>query len=486
MQGMLGSNLPPGMRGFLLAQQQNQQKEAQALQMAGMLAQLQGSQEDREMKRTMMPLQLQQLQAQVAEANTMGQILQRYMQARGTPGGVPGATPAPQAIGALSAGAEQGDIGPTVTNAARMPAAPMAGNPMQLPPDVEMALLHPRLKDLGKVQAEAFKPTDAVREAIQLGFQPGSPQFNAYVGTKFNQGGAWQVNPQGGVNLAQGYASGMGEVKGAEERARAGYDLITVPPTSPNSPPTFRSRLQALDGAGAAPPAPAPVRGVAPTDQAAIQQVIEAERRGQPVSVTVPQSAIPTARVVGNAAGMSPNQEADLAASKKFKENTATDYAKLYGDLNKASMQNVGKIAKFERIGQLLGDFEGGKLSQAGFELARLGNSVGVKLDPRLPNKEAAEALSKEVALDLRSTSEGAGMPGALSDADREFLRSMTPQMASTADGRKQIIQSRVALWKREMQVAEMARKYTQKYGQLNEDFFSQLQTWSNGNPVFK
>jgi hypothetical protein len=77
-------------------------------------------------------------------------------------------------------------------------------------------------------------------------------------------------------------------------------------------------------------------------------------------------------------------------------------------------------------------------------------------------------------------------MPGAMSDQDREFLKSMTPNLAQTNDGRKQIIDARVKMMERENQIAGMARKYRAKYKALDDGFFDQLQDWSNRNPIFK
>jgi hypothetical protein len=164
----------------------------------------------------------------------------------------------------------------------------------------------------------------------------------------------------------------------------------------------------------------------------------------------------------------------------------AKNYGTIYNNLQNASMSNPAKIAKVERVGTLLGDFEGGKLSQTGVDIAKIGNSLGVRIDPLLPNKEAAQALTNEVALELRSTADGHGMPGAMSDSDREFLKAMTPQMAQSADGRKTIIDAKVKVMERENKVAEMARQYKKKYNRLDEDFFSQLGEWSGRNPIFK
>lgn len=188
----------------------------------------------------------------------------------------------------------------------------------------------------------------------------------------------------------------------------------------------------------------------------------------------------------GGAVGPTTAEAAEAEARRKYKVEQATDYAALAKNLNTATFTNPAKIAKYEQIGQLLGDFEGGKLSGGSFELARIANSAGVKIDPKLPNKEAAEALSREAALELKNSPMGNLMPGSFSNADRDYVASITPQMAQTAAGRKSIIDARVKLWRREMEVAQFARNYQQKYGRLDDNFLSQLQAWSNDHPIFK
>lgn len=188
----------------------------------------------------------------------------------------------------------------------------------------------------------------------------------------------------------------------------------------------------------------------------------------------------------GVPAGLSPAEVAAQAAREAEARKVAENNAKIYNDLQNASMSNGAKISKFRRIGDLLGDFEGGKFSKTGLDLASAANSAGIKIDGKLANKEAAEALTNEVALELRSTADGQGMPGAMSDPDREFLRAMTPQMSQTAEGRRLIIDSHVKVLERQNQVASMARQYRQRHGQLNENFFQQLQDWSNRNRLFQ
>jgi hypothetical protein len=183
---------------------------------------------------------------------------------------------------------------------------------------------------------------------------------------------------------------------------------------------------------------------------------------------------------------MSPAQESQVAADAAQQTAVSKNYGEIFNNLQNSSMQNPAKMAKLSQIGNLLSDFEGGKFSQAGMELAQAFNSAGIKMDSRLPNKEAATALANEVALENRSTASGAGMPGAMSDADREFLKQMGPQLAQTAEGRKSIIDARVKVMERENRVAAMSRQYRQKYGKLDDNFFTQLQEWSNRNHIFK
>lgn len=170
-------------------------------------------------------------------------------------------------------------------------------------------------------------------------------------------------------------------------------------------------------------------------------------------------------------------KEEDKAIGKSFGE--------FYSDLQKTGFAASGKIARYDRLGQLLTGLQTGKLTPAATQISALADSLGVSIDPNLPAKQAAEALSNEVALQLRNPSGGAGMPGALSDKDREFLVSMTPGLGKTPEGNKLIIETAKKLAKREMEVAKIARDYRIKNGRVDEGFYQELENFSNANPLF-
>jgi hypothetical protein len=188
----------------------------------------------------------------------------------------------------------------------------------------------------------------------------------------------------------------------------------------------------------------------------------------------------------GVSAGLSPEEQKVAAAEKEYAVKRSGELATDMGTIQAKGFQAPAKIATLKYIGDLYDGFEGGTLSNFAMKLASTANSLNIKIDPKLPDKEAAEALAKELALGFRNPASGGGMPGSLSDSDRQFLKSMTPDLAQTNEGRKKIINANIALVQREADIAQFARNYENKYGQLNNGFFTQLSEFSKKNPVFK
>jgi hypothetical protein len=148
-------------------------------------------------------------------------------------------------------------------------------------------------------------------------------------------------------------------------------------------------------------------------------------------------------------------------------------------------MESQSKLARLDRMEQLLQGVQTGKLTPTMTQIAAVADSLGVSIDKTLPAKQAMEALSNEVALTLRNPSGGAGMPGALSDKDREFLVSMTPGLAKTPEGNQLIIDTARKLAKRSQDVAKMARAYRKQHGHFDEGFLDELQDFADKNPLF-
>lgn len=157
-----------------------------------------------------------------------------------------------------------------------------------------------------------------------------------------------------------------------------------------------------------------------------------------------------------------------------------------YADIQKAGIDAYGKVNRLSRMEQLLSGLETGKFTPAMTEVKSALDSLGIKIDDKLGSAQAAQALSNELALQMRNPSGGAGMPGAMSDADRNFLSATVPGLAKTTGGNSLLIETAKRLAQRDQQVAQMAREYRKQNGHLDEGFYQQLQQFSEANPLFK
>jgi len=203
------------------------------------------------------------------------------------------------------------------------------------------------------------------------------------------------------------------------------------------------------------------------TDPATRQRII-----AQSIQKSITHAPAPSAVV-----NMKQETEEAKAVGKMFGES--------FADIQKAGFSAQSKVNQYDRLGQLLEGVNTGKFTQTGLEIAKAANAVGLNIDPNLGNKEAAQALSGEIALALRNPSGGAGMPGAMSDADRQFLVNMVPGLATTPDGRKLMLDTAKKLAKRDMDVARIAREYRKKNGSIDEGFYDELNQFSQANPLF-
>lgn len=156
-----------------------------------------------------------------------------------------------------------------------------------------------------------------------------------------------------------------------------------------------------------------------------------------------------------------------------------------YANIQTSGFEAGSKIAKLNRMEQLLSGLKTGALTPMAVQVKGVLESFGIKVDDSLGAAQAAEALSNEMALQARNPSGGAGMPGALSDKDRDFLVKITPGLSKTPEGNRIVIETHRRLAKRDQEVAQLAREYRKKRGQLDEGFYDELQQRFGGVSLF-
>lgn len=295
----------------------------------------------------------------------------------------------------------------------------------------------------GPAGLSAIDPVTGEQRIMGGNAMPGQVPFTR------NAAGALVAQPVQGA--AEEVARAEGLKTGATKAAEAPYSFGTYG-TGPNGAPQVMSIARLMRMEGGPPQSAAP--GVARLE------VTEPSRGGGLTGATPAQIA----------------QDTELA---KF-------HAQTYIDTQNAGRSAASGLQKLDRIDQLMQGVDTGKLTPTGMQISAFAQSLGVPIDPKLPNKQAAEALTGQIALELRNPSGGAGMPGALSDNDLKFLKSMTPGLAQTTEGRKMIIETKRKLLQRDQEVAQAARDYRKSNGgKLDDGFLQTLSDYSTAHPLF-
>jgi hypothetical protein len=180
----------------------------------------------------------------------------------------------------------------------------------------------------------------------------------------------------------------------------------------------------------------------------------------------------------------------DNRQENEFNKKVGAQMGEQYSELLRADMNAPVNIGKYQRLGNLLSNVNTGKFKGTTLELKAAAKAMGFDLNALgiaddVAPAQAARSLTNQLALEARNPAGGAGMPGALSDKDREFLVQSIPGLENDPAAIPTMIDYRVRLEKRGQQVAKMARAYRKKHGKFDEGFFDELSEWSDKNPLF-
>lgn len=165
-----------------------------------------------------------------------------------------------------------------------------------------------------------------------------------------------------------------------------------------------------------------------------------------------------------------------------------SEQSKVYGKglgeirttINQAGYDAPQKLARLDRMEQLLSGIDGGAAAPALADIASFANSLGVKIDPKLGNKQAAEALAREMAGTLRQPG-----TGPMTDKDFDNFLKQVPSLSKTAEGRKEIMSTLRAAIQRDQVAAQFAREYARKNnGTIDDNFFDAMAGFYAQNPV--
>ena len=184
-----------------------------------------------------------------------------------------------------------------------------------------------------------------------------------------------------------------------------------------------------------------------------------------------------------------PTTNIDLKGETKEKEAVGKALGEMYAEKVSLGAKGQQMYDTVSRAEQLLNGLNTGALAPAAITAQKYLTALGIPLEVfgnagQLGQAEAAGAVANQMALQLRNTGEGGGMPGALSDKDREFLVSMTPGLGQTETGRKMIIDSFKRLAQRQIEESRLAEQWYEEKGTM-KGFNSFMRDHAQKNPLF-
>lgn len=176
-------------------------------------------------------------------------------------------------------------------------------------------------------------------------------------------------------------------------------------------------------------------------------------------------------------------------SSQKFSEEMGKSFAQRAQTISSSAQGARVKMNRLKALSNALDNPNvytgtGGNAVQ---ELRRLGIAMGLDIDrDAVADADVINALGNQLALSMRSTADGEGMPGQLSDRDIQFLTSSVPNLSKTREGNRKLIEYSLKLEQRKIDVDKWKREYMRNNnGQLDQGFDDFLAQKVEENPLF-
>ena len=176
-------------------------------------------------------------------------------------------------------------------------------------------------------------------------------------------------------------------------------------------------------------------------------------------------------------------QDAEISKieGKNRQQRYSDNYTSRMGAWDSARTQ----IRDVMLLQQLIGEgIDTGYGTELMMSVRNVSGSLGFEVDS-IADQELFGALTKKMALNMRSTADGAGMPGSMSDSDRGYLNDMVAGLSKTEGGNAIMLKVMEAQLRRDMKLGEMADEWMDKNGTY-KGFRQEAQAYSDANPMFE
>jgi len=140
--------------------------------------------------------------------------------------------------------------------------------------------------------------------------------------------------------------------------------------------------------------------------------------------------------------------------------------AKEAADFRERASTSRQRMTTFNAMDRLLDRFETGKLAGIKKTIRGYASALGIPIDIEgLSASEAFNALAQQLALQSRNQGKGMVLAGQMSDKDVQFLKDMNPQLLNSKEGNRLIIKMKLAIERRNIEVARLAADFQEESG---------------------
>jgi hypothetical protein len=186
-------------------------------------------------------------------------------------------------------------------------------------------------------------------------------------------------------------------------------------------------------------------------------QYIGKNMRGVAAPVVTPSRAAPRLGIT---------QAPEVAVqNKQVAEGFGKDYLATIAASKKAS----AKLSRANLLESYLSKVTTGVQAPTVLGLQKFAAAAGFKVPPGANYAEAASALSKQVALEMRDTSEGGGLPGQMSNYEDRLLQSMVPGIDKLPGANRLLLRAYKRQQTRLMEGAKLMARYRSEHGVIDD-----------------
>lgn len=170
----------------------------------------------------------------------------------------------------------------------------------------------------------------------------------------------------------------------------------------------------------------------------------------------------------------------------KYDQANEESLVKLNEEISNTALKSSSNLATLNRLSQALREgAQTGKFGNVSLEARKAAEALGIPVGD-VSNEEVLRSLGNQFALKLRDPSQGAGMPGSLSDSDRAFLAAMSVGLENSPQGNAKLIDYFSRVNRRNLEIENLRKKYiAQSGGRIDEAFRSQVSDFAQANPLF-